>query len=441
MILRLLLPLATGISSLLLQLAPVGVAHSGTPDIPEPFTLEDALRLSAENPALELFGADSKIADADLATALSKDDLLVYFGARARWIGPSDIASDQSSDDHKLNLVIQKTLYDFGKSQAANAAAKLELKHAMGVEKYQTDANRLLLMRLYFDVLLSDIAVGSESEAMAIDFIRADKLRERSEFGEVSDIDLLEAESVYLATLARQRAAESNQRFTRAKLAEAINRPGQLPATLVEPELDFDTTKLPEYERLVELAFDNNGELEALQHHVAARREALNLARHNDAAELTADAEVAGYSRREGGNDEWRIGLRIVVPLYSGGAGDASNARARAELQRAQSLLTIAESRVRQDLLETWQRISGLELAEQSVVSELDFRELYLDRSRALYELEVKTDLGDAMVQFSRSLLKRAQIKYDMIIAWEQLKILTGSNLEVLQSSAEEAEQ
>jgi len=439
--LRLLLPATAGLGSLLLQLCLVDLAHSGTADIPEPFTLEDALRLSAESPVLELFGADSRIADADLAAALSGDDLSVYFGARARWIGPSEIAFDQSSDDHKLNLVVQKTLYDFGKSQAANAAAGLELKHAMGVEKYRTETNRLLLMQLYFDVLLSDVAVGSENEAMAVDFNRADRLRERSELGEVSDIDLLEAESVYLSTLARLRAAESNQRFTRARLAEAINRPGQLPVTLVEPELNFDATVLPEYEHLLELAFDNNGELKALQHRVAARREDLNLAHHIDAAKLTADAEVAGYSREESGNDEWRIGVRIVVPLYSGGAGAASNARARAELQRARALLVIAESRVRQNLLETWQQISSLKLAGQTVVSELDFRELYLDRSRALYELEVKTDLGDAMVQFSRLLLKRARIKYDTIIAWEQLKILTGSELEVLLSSTAETEQ
>ena len=45
-----------------------------------------------------------------------------------------------------------------------------------------------------------------------------------------------------------------------------------------------------------------------------------------------------------------------------------------------------------------------------------DYRELYLDRSRALYELEVKTDLGDAMTEMSAVELDQARAEFEWIM-------------------------
>ena len=53
-------------------------------------------------------------------------------------------------------------------------------------------------------------------------------------------------------------------------------------------------------------------------------------------------------------------------------------------------------------------------------------RDLYLDRSRAIYEMEVKTDLGDAMVRLSEAQLADARNRFARALAWERLKVLTG---------------
>lgn len=55
-----------------------------------------------------------------------------------------------------------------------------------------------------------------------------------------------------------------------------------------------------------------------------------------------------------------------------------------------------------------------------------DYRELYLDRSRALYELEVKTDLGDAMTEISAVRLDMAQAEFDWMMTQARLKALAG---------------
>jgi hypothetical protein len=55
-----------------------------------------------------------------------------------------------------------------------------------------------------------------------------------------------------------------------------------------------------------------------------------------------------------------------------------------------------------------------------------DYRELDLDRSRALYELEVKTNLGTAMVEYTGAEREMVMTDFRIVLAWEQLDSLTG---------------
>lgn len=55
-----------------------------------------------------------------------------------------------------------------------------------------------------------------------------------------------------------------------------------------------------------------------------------------------------------------------------------------------------------------------------------DYRDLYLDRSRALYELDIKTDLGDTMTQTSAARLRGAATRDALALAWAQVDALLG---------------
>ena len=52
-----------------------------------------------------------------------------------------------------------------------------------------------------------------------------------------------------------------------------------------------------------------------------------------------------------------------------------------------------------------------------------------MDRSRALYELEVKTDLGDAMIQISESQLRDARQRFQMTLLLAQLNLLAAEDV------------
>ena len=49
-----------------------------------------------------------------------------------------------------------------------------------------------------------------------------------------------------------------------------------------------------------------------------------------------------------------------------------------------------------------------------------------LDRSRALYQLEVKTDFGDAMIRSHEAHLDQMKNKFAIALTWARLEALLG---------------
>ena len=93
---------------------------------------------------------------------------------------------------------------------------------------------------------------------------------------------------------------------------------------------------------------------------------------------------------------------------------------------------TLREIDVRQTLLESWLALDTLAAERDSTEAFAVYRDLYLDRSRAFYEHEVRADLGDAMVQISESTLRSARVDFELALAWARIHGLTGRDPDTL---------
>jgi len=118
--------------------------------------------------------------------------------------------------------------------------------------------------------------------------------------------------------------------------------------------------------------------------------------------------------------------LRVDIPLFQGGRTDAAVARAQAEMHRVTARLKQLEYELREELLEIWLDIQTLQAQREQVRVSSDFRALDFDRAQALYELEVTTDFGDALVGQSKVALLSARTDYALAIDWARLSALTG---------------
>jgi outer membrane protein TolC len=220
------------------------------------------------------------------------------------------------------------------------------------------------------------------------------------------------------------------QRITRTRLAELLNHPHSIPSKVVPPNLDFSKRKLAEVESIQKLAVENNLELVSLRKKLAAAKASLASIGSEYWPSIRAEVDLGVYSRELGANDLWRAGVILDVPLYQGGRIGAKKAQQISAIGALEARLRAKEIDVRNAVLETWLKIENIKLKVREMQAKADYRELYLDRARALYEMEVKTDLGDAMVKLTQASLDSASVLFEQALAWEKMKILTGGNLE-----------
>ncbi|MCP4042172.1 MAG: TolC family protein, partial [Gammaproteobacteria bacterium] len=340
-------------------------------------------------------------------------------------IDPSATASDSSSNDSRLRLKLRKRLYDFGRTRAAVAAASAGLRGHEWLYLHARQEHYLEIMTRFFDVLLADLENAREAEATAVAFSRFDKARDRGELGQMSDVDLLKLESAYQGQVQRRTASAMRQRTTRSLLAIALNRPGQLPSELEMPQLSALERSPEKLEILTQLALAQAPRLRALREQVVAADEKVQAAQAENNGVLRGELEAAAWARRSGSHHPLSAQLVLEIPLYAGGAVAAKVARQRALVREKRAILHREKQRVRQTVLELWMELDTL-LAERKALAVLgDYRDLYLDRSRALYELEVATDLGDAMTRISDYRLRKAKNEFRTTLVWARLDALT----------------
>jgi len=400
--------------------------HSYSSDaLPQPLTLEQALSYSESHPNVQLARSGLELAKADVARVSADSGLKVQAEGYLTAIEPSDIAIDQSNNDSRLMLSARKRLYDFGYSTARESAAEKNLKSREWSYLDAHQKHRLNIVDKFFAVLVADKDYMYKDEVMTLAYLRYDKARDRHELGQVSDIDLLELENDYREKLQVRKLAETQQRLTRMRLAAALDRVSDLPAELVMPEVDWDKP-LPALETVIDKALQDNLELRTARNALVAAKQQLTAAQAVGNPVIRGELSLGEYNRITGSRHPASASLVLEVPLYTGGESDAEAARARAEMLQYEARLQLVESSVRQAAVELLLELESLQADMQAQQVNSQYTELYLDKNRALYELEVASDYGDATVRVSDLMLKNTRTLLAFALAEFKLAALQG---------------
>jgi outer membrane protein TolC len=401
-----------------------------TPALADTLTLEAALA-TAESSHPDLLYAqaekESALADSDIAN--SRQDTSVNLEGILRSGRPSSGNQDFLSDN-SVRLTARKTLYDFGRSSNAEVAARSELKAREADLTTALDKRRIEIMARYFDVLLADMQFAADNELMAVYYVTYDQGKDRLERGQISSVELIELESRYQDSLAKRNASAQQQRISRALLANAMNRTGDLPGDLEDPKLQGNQRPLPDYETLLPILLDNNSRLHAQQEMLAASQKRMESLRAETGPILDAEIQAADYSRTAATRDNVSAGLILSWPLYQGNRSDSRVAREMAQFKKLQAGTEKLKMELAQALLETCLEITQLRSTARSAAGKnVEYRDLKLERSRGLYELELKSNLGTSMVETAEANLRARRIEYQLALSFAHLEALTGRPL------------
>ncbi|NOQ78389.1 MAG: hypothetical protein GQ546_03205 [Gammaproteobacteria bacterium] len=401
--------------------------------IPEPLTLKYALSKASliESPEMMSYSAQRQMALAEQDLAISELGVFVAINGRLRYVEPSAIVPASETNDSKISLDISKRLYDFGRS---NANIEASNKNLASVDALYTDyvsKRTVAILQAYLNVLLADTIYDHANEAMAVDYVTLDKVRSRFELKQISDIDLLAVDNKYRKTRRDRNQALSDQRITRQHLAQLIS-PGQLSDKLDMPDLKkmhhlSIARELPEVEQLYETAYQQNPRLISKKHKIDAVRFKLEAFQAEKYPVISAHLQAADYARDLGSSDKYRAGIQFKVPLYQAGQENAKIKRASGKIIQLEADRLMIKRELEQQILELWLKISNLKQQFSDPDLTMEYRDLYLERSRALYELEVTSDLGDAMVELSQAQLFKIQTVFELAISWAKLDSLLGN--------------
>ena len=405
-------------------------ASDNLPPLPVPLTLESAIAAGTQlsHPALVAAQAEENAAAAELELAESGYMLESSVRLTAGYVQPNELALDQTHDDHIAQLNVRKVLYDFGVTGGkVNAAESLIIASKLEYQ-YARQAQVVNIVRHYFDVLLADLRYAWDNESMAMRYVEFDRITERHALQQVSDVELLQSENSYQSARTQRNASETMQRTSRVLLSIAINRPGELSVDLAEPVLVVSGRDLPELDALVMAAVKNNLEIQARRFRESAARQELDASRKRIRPTLDATLQVSEYSRLTPNRDDIRARLNLVIPLNEHGSARAEVAENKAEWLQASAEVLQLESELRNQVSDLWQKLLQLQTRKQELDVAVSRAELELDRARGEYELEMRTHLGDAMVNTSRVKYERAENDYAQALVWMELYLMIGND-------------
>ena len=401
----------------------------GAAPLPEPLTLDAALDTAANPTHYDLLQVDQELESirAELGIKQGEYGFSLDLEGRFREIGESDFAlPEDDGGDNAASLILSKPLYNFGLQNSHEKYLALQLRALEQQKRLMIERRRLEIMEKYFAVLNADNNFISENEALAIGFIRYDNALEDQELGLVAEIEVLRLQTEYEVIRQKRALAMQQQRLTRAILAEAMGYPEQLSSDLEFPTIDTQRPLPDDLKAIVQRALTHSLEARLAYANTLAAQAAIGIAESTDNPSLDLELEVSTYERDSRLRDDWRASLYFDIPLYSGSSAGKVNlaqAKHRLALANQQQL----QSHLRLEVLELWQKIQQLQLEIEGKTIEQDYRDRYLDRSRAEYELEFKTDLGDSMVLYSRSNSQRLQSLYAYELAYQRLIALVGA--------------
>ena len=411
---------------------------SSTVPLPTPLTLVDALSLANDShPDLRIAWANVSRAGIRLREVESSYGVNTLLELQPRVASSASVSGVDFEDDSRFGLVIRKRLSDFGRSASRLVAASASVRSEEAAYQVRRNLHVLEVMDKFFAVILADLAYQAHDESMTVSYFRYKRLADRqASFQQYTDMEVAERELAYRRAYVKRLRSDLARRQARNSLALALGRPGELSADLAMPDLTvYARQEIPDYHELVDRVISTSPTLEVLRHRIEAAQASVDAVRKADFPVLSAEFEAWEYTDNTSANrDRFRANLKFVLPLFgSTGTKDVRLAEAHNVLFRLQSELTSAEYVLRDRVLELLHGLEVNRAQEVAAAAHEEYRGYYQDHSRALYELELRSDLGNAQAKAAAAMLESTRVRFQRALLWTELDGLLGRPLVLIQ--------
>lgn len=435
-------PLIRWVASICIAIASSSsaLAQAEREPLPEPLTLQAALSAGLQgHPNMDLAKAQLRGAQIRLNQVESSYGFDAFVELQPRAASRASNSGMDFQNDSRYGLVLDKRLSDFGRTKSRISAAQSDIDARTAGLLAQRDQQLIDVMQHFFAVLLADQNYQMRNEKMALDYFRYARAEERRvRFQQYSELEVAEKEVFYRKSYAARQRAGLERRQRRHELALALGRPGELSNELQKPDLSIYLERdIPEYTETVDQVLASSPVVEARRQDLAAAEAKVEVARKVNSPVLSFEFEAREYYDSSfASRDRYRANLKFIAPIFNGTARrDTEVALAENAVFQKKAELLAAEFSVREEVLSL---LTDLQVGQAEIAAakaQQTYRAYYQDRSRAMYEMEMQTDFGDAQAAAAAAMLEMSQVEFNQALLWARLDALRAKPTPMLQEN------
>ena len=289
----------------------------------------------------------------------------------------------------------------------------------------------------YFNLLIAQSTLQTTQALVKSTASQLDRAKKQYEVGLASITDLQDAQAEYDSVRVNELSARSGVSYAQKALYQ---RTGKELASIPQLSKDYPISldKNMSVDSLIEKARKDNKQLRILNYTVESAENNINIQKSNGRSPTVAltgtlaridnDYDITSTSYPDGVTNSTSIALGVSIPLYSGGAINASVRQASAEAesaieQRASSLQEI-ELGIRSLYLDLQTSVAQIEAQQQLIRS----RTSALEATKAGYDVGTRNlvELLDAQSNLYNAQNTYEQYRYSFVLQQLSLLEITG---------------
>lgn len=359
---------------------------------------------------------------------ISADAELGYF------YSDPDGQADVDGTRREIGLNLNQSLFD-QRTRIDLRQADLQIQRASA----SLDAARQdLILRVseaYFGVLVAQETLEfrrAEREAISR---QLEQTKRRFEVGLIAITDVKEAQAQFDIAAAQEIAAENALNLAQERLAVITNRYYDRLANLGET-LELARPDPLDPQQWVDAALQANQELLAQRLATEAAREQIARQRAEGLPTLGLGASVGDTAFSGAGNNpqftdrtEANVGLRLNIPLYTGGRVSALTREAREQFEAAQETLVLTERLTVQNTRSSYLSVLANASVAEALAQALLSTEAAFDSAQAGFEVGTRTqvDVLIALREVFRARRDFSEARYGYLLDTLRLQRAIGS--------------
>jgi outer membrane protein len=330
-------------------------------------------------------------------------------------------------DRLKLELRAQQTLFQAGQGLAERHAVATESAADLQLQRAEDDLARDVA-RAFFGALAARAAADTAAHGAAQARSALERVEALLAAGRATPGERLQADAEWAEAERAVRAAEHGVTLADAGLNRVLGRPLLAPVSVVPPA--GPPLPVPDQDEAVTAALRARADVEALRQQARAAEAGVGLARLAGRPVVTAGG---GYALQTPSafiaRSSWDASVAVTLPLWDGGrtrlqateAGERA-AAARSALSELEGAVALQVLQARLGALDAQDRIDTLRRATTAAAELLRATELRLNTGRA-----TALELVTARATLRRAELDEARARYDLQIAWADLRHAMGT--------------